>query len=77
MGLDDISVILSFKPAFSVSFHQEAHSSLLFAIRVIPSAYLRLLIFLLALLIADCDSSSPAFCMMYSAQKLNKQGDNI
>ena len=22
-------------------------------------------------------SSSPAFCMMYSAYKLNKQGDNI
>ena len=24
-----------------------------------------------------CTSSSPAFCMMYSAYKLNKQGDNI
>ena len=24
-----------------------------------------------------CASSSPAFCMMYSAYKLNKQGDNI
>ena len=24
-----------------------------------------------------CDSSSPAFCMMYSAYKLSKQGDNI
>ena len=24
-----------------------------------------------------CDSSSPAFHMMYSAFKLNKQGDNI
>ena len=37
------------------------------------SAYLRLLIFLLAVLIPVCDSSSPAFCMIYSAYKLNKQ----
>ena len=36
-----------------------------------------LLIFLLAILIPACDSSSPAFLMMYSAHKLNKQGDNI
>jgi len=28
-------------------------------------------------LIQDCVSSSPAFPMMYSAYKLNKQGDNI
>ena len=41
------------------------------------SAYLRLLIFLLAILIPACASSSPAFLMMYSAYKLNKQGDNI
>ena len=41
------------------------------------SAYLRLLIFLLAMLIPACASSSPAFCMMYSAYKLNKQGDTI
>ena len=41
------------------------------------SAYLRLLIFLLAILIPACASSSPAFFMMYSACKLNKQGDNI
>ena len=26
---------------------------------------------------SSCDSSSPAFCMMYSAYKLNKQDDNI
>ena len=36
-----------------------------------------LLIFLLAILIPACASSSPAFHMMYSAYKLNKQGDNI
>ena len=46
-------------------------------IRVVSSAYLRLLIFLLAILIPACSSSSPAFLMMYSAYKLNKQGDNI
>ena len=47
------------------------------AIRVVSSAYLRLLIFLLAILIPAYASSSPAFLMMYSAYKLNKQGDNI
>ena len=43
----------------------------------LPSAYLRLLIFLLAILIPACASSSPVFLMIYSAYKLNKQGDNI
>ena len=47
------------------------------AIRVVLSAYLRLLIFLPAILIPACASSSPAFCMMYTAYNLNKQGDNI
>ena len=41
------------------------------------SAYLRLLIFLLAIFIPAFDSCSPVFLMMYSAYKLNKQGDNI
>jgi len=45
--------------------------------RVVSSAYPRLLIFLPAILIPACASSSPAFLMMYSAYKLNKQGDNI
>ena len=45
--------------------------------RVVSSAYLRLLIFLLAILIPACVSSSPAFRMMYPVSKLNKQGDNI
>ena len=40
------------------------------------SAYLRLLIFLPATLIPACASSSSTFLMMYSAYKLNKQGDN-
>ena len=46
-------------------------------IRVVSSAYLRLLIFLLAILIPACVSSSPAFLIMQSACKLNKQGDDI
>ena len=52
-------------------------SSSLSAIRVVSSAYLRLLIFLPAVLILACASSSPAFLMIYSAYKLNKQGYNV
>ena len=51
--------------------------SLLSAIRVVSSTYLRLLIFPLANLIPACALSTPVFLMMYSAYKLNKQGDNI
>ena len=40
-------------------------SSSLSYIRVVSSTYLRLLIFLLAILIPACALSSPAFCMMY------------
>ena len=72
--------MLSFKPAFSLScftFIKRLICSSLSAIRVVSSAYLRLLIFLLAILTSACASSSPAFHMMYSAYKLNKQGDNI
>ena len=50
---------------------------MLSAIRVVSSVYLRLLICLLAILIPACASSTLAFHMMYSAYKLNKQGDNI
>ena len=73
--------MLSFKPTFSFSsftFLKRLFSSyLLSAIKVVSSAYLSLLIFLPAILIPVCASSSPAFLMMYSACKLNKQGDNI
>ena len=44
---------------------------------MVSSAYLRLLIFLPAILIPACASLSPVFLMIYSAYKLNKQGDNI
>ena len=72
--------MLNFKPTFSLSFLtfiKRLLSSLLSIIRVVPSAYLRLLIFLQAVFIPACDSLSLAFCMMYSACKLNKQGDNM
>ena len=73
--------MLSLKPTFSrYSFtfiKSLLSSSSLSAIRVVSSAYLRLLIFLPAILIPACTSSNPAFHMMYSAYKLNKQGDNI
>ena len=71
--------MLSFKPTFSLScftFIKRLSSSSVSAIRVMSSAYLRLLIFLPAILIPACASSSPAFRTMYSAYKLNKQGDN-
>ena len=83
MGLDAIFLVfwmLSFKPTFSLSsftFFKRVFSSSLSAIRVVSSSYLKLLIFLPAILIPACASSSPAFLMMYSAYKLNKQGDNI
>ena len=51
--------------------------SLLSALRVVSSVNLTLLIYLPAILIPAYASSSPAFFMMYSAYKLNKQGDNI
>ena len=73
--------MLSFKPTFSLSsftfIKNFLSSSSLSAIRVVSSAYLRLFLFLPAILIPACASSSPAILMMYSACKLNKQGDNI
>ena len=72
--------MLSFKSTFSLSsftFIKRLFSSSLSAIRMVPSVYMRLRIFLLAILILACASSSPAFHLMYSAFKLNKQGDNI
>ena len=69
--------MLSFKPAFSISYFTFTKrlfsSSSLSAIKVMSSAYLKLLIFLPAILIPACASSSPAFRTMYSAQ----QDDNI
>ena len=78
-GLSLLNV--EFKPAFSLSsftfIKKLLSSSMLSVIRVVSSAHLRILIFLLAILIPACASSSPEFLIMYSAYKLNKQGDNI
>ena len=83
MGPDAMIFILwmlSFKPAFSLSFFTCIKKFFSFssfsAISVVSSAYLSLLIFLLAILIAYA-SSSLVFCRMYSTWKLNKQSDNI
>ena len=73
--------MLSFKPTFSLSSFSFIKSlfsySSLSVIRMVSSAYLSLSIVLLAILIPVCASSSPLFLMMYSAEKLNKQGDNM
>ena len=73
--------MLSFKPTFSLSsftfIKRLFSSSSPSTIRVVSSAYLRLLIFLPTIFIPACASSSLAFWMMYSAYKLYKQGDNI
>ena len=74
MGTDAMILVvwmLSFKSAFSLSFstfiERLFSSSLFSAIRVVSSVYLSLLIFLPAILISACVSSSLAFRMMYSA----------
>ena len=84
MGPDGLILVfwmLGFRPTFllsSFTFIKRLFiSSLLSALRVVSSAYVRLLLFLPAILIPACASSSPAFYMMYSTYKLNKQGDNI
>ena len=73
--------MLNFKPGFfTLLFYfikERFSSSSLSAIRVMSSAYLRFLIFLPEILIPACASSSPAFCMMYPAYKLNKQADSV
>ena len=62
--------MFSFKPDFSLSYFTFIKSlltsSLLSAIKVESSAYLRLLIYLLAILIPACNSSNQAFHIMYS-----------
>ena len=84
MGLDALILVflmLSFKRAFSLSsftlIKRFFSSSSPSALRVVSFAYLRLLIFLLAILIPACDSSSPALQMRYSTCKLDQQGNRI
>ena len=65
--------MLSFRPTFLLSsftfIKRLLSSSSLSAIRVVSSAYLRLLIFFLAILIPACAYSSPVFLMMYSKRR--------
>ena len=80
-GCHDLSFLnVRFKLAFSLSsftlIKRFFSSSLLSAITVVSSAYLKLLMFLLAILIPACNSSSLAFLMMCFACKFNRQGDN-
>ena len=80
MGLDAMIFVfwmLSFMPTLSlysfIFIKRLFSSSSPCAKMVVASAYLRILIFLPAILIPACDSSSLEFHMMYSVQKLNKQ----
>ena len=80
-GMIFVFWMLSFKPTFSLSsftlIKRLLSSSLLSAIRVVSSVYLRLLIFLQGILIPACELSSWASHILYSVYNLNKQGDNI
>ena len=74
----NISFFYSFKPALSLSsfalIKRLFSSSLLSAIRVVSSTYLKLLMFHPCTLIPACNSSSLTFLMMCSGYRLNKQG---
>ena len=81
MGLDTMILVfwmLTFKPVFSLSsftfIKRLRISSSLSAVRVVSSAYLRLLIFILAILIPACASFSLAFHMIrkQTSSKLDK-----
>ena len=69
--------MLSFNQLFHSPVSPLSGGSSLSATRVMSFAYLKLLIFLPAVLIPTGDSSSPIFHMKYSAYKLNKPGDNV
>ena len=80
MGPDAMILVfwmLIFQPAFALSsftfIKRLFSSSSLSAIGVVSSAHLRLFVFLLAILISAYASSSPAFPILHSAHKLNKQ----
>ena len=79
MALDAMISIfdVEFQASFSLSsfalIKRRFSLSSLSAIMVVSSAYLRLSIFLPAVLIPACDSSSPAFLMMYSAYTLTSR----
>ena len=68
-----VSWMLSFKPAFHSPLSPSSRGSL------VPLHFLPLELYYLHIwgCIPACDSSSPVVCNMYSACKLNKQGDNV
>ena len=81
MGPDAMILVfwrLSFKPTFSLSsftfLKRLFSSSSLSAIRVVSSAYLRLLIFLPAILIPACASSSPKWSIVFNKKKKRSAG---
>ena len=80
MGPDSMILVffllLSYKPAFSFSSFtliKRLFSSFSLFTSRLASAYLRLLIFIPAILILACESFSPAFHMIYFACKLNNR----
>ena len=79
MGPDTVILVfknLSFKPAFSLSsftlIKRLFSYSLLSAIRMVSSAYLRLLMFLLPVLSPACNHPTMAFLMICSVYRLNR-----
>ena len=84
MGLDALVLIfgmLNCKPEFSLSsftlIKRLFSSSSLSAIRVVSSAYWRLFIFLMEILIPACDSFNLAFPLIYYAYRFIQESDNI
>ena len=83
MGPDAVILffwMLSFKPTFSLSsftFIKRLFSSLFSPIRGVSPAYLRLLIFLPAILIPACVYPAQHFTWCSLHYKLNRQGDSI
>ena len=84
MGLDAMILVfrmLSFKPTFLLSSFTSRGSFALLCF--LPQVWCHLYIWCYWYFSRQCwyqlvlASSSLAFCMMYSANKLNKQGDNI
>ena len=73
-------LMFSFKPDLSLfSFtliKRHFSSSSLSAMRVLPPAYLRLLMFLPPTLIPACNSSSLEFLTKFSVYRLSKNGDS-
>ena len=79
MGPDAMILVfwmLSFNSAFSLCSFTFIKRPFRSSLSAKGWCHLRLLIFLRAILIPACALSSPAFLMMHSACKLNKQGDN-